>query len=225
MQAGPLAQHITRRFESGALFSGERQSKLHSAQAQANGPALECAVGLVPATNTGKGTQLAPAYGQHVHADLAGRLGHRPISRDHRITQGDLLRALLQRQVALDRKEAKYIERQVAAGLEQVAFGAVDVKLQGLATRLQVEGVAGRKVGNLLTQRSGVESHGQTVCRQRQTVNAGKRQMVGIGGHGLPGLQAITGIRKNAHREIKTGGIEADKFRLASIDPDLCREG
>ena len=127
-QRGPLARDGCR--VSIGFLAQQRQSKLHSAQAQANGPALECAVGLVPTTNTGKGTQLAPAYGQHVHADLAGRLGHRPISRDHRITQGDLLRALLQRQVALDRKEAKYIERQVAAGLEQVAFGAVHAQLE-----------------------------------------------------------------------------------------------
>ena len=119
MQAGPAALGI-------GLGAHQRQAESH---------ALEFETELVSraAVQTGKSVDARTTDRQQVDIDLAGRLLDRAVGVERAVGQRHRLAGALDRKIALDLEEAEDIELEVAAGLHQLALGAVQRQRQRAA--------------------------------------------------------------------------------------------
>ena len=143
MQGGPAAGRrcSDRRGRTHSRFGGDGrcaeqgQAKVDIAQGQADGVAVEddvagvvqqvlaVSVFLVTAVDTRKGVEVLPTDGERVHRDAVSGFVHRRAS--NVAGQFDVLAALADSQVAVQGDKAVNVDVQRTAGLQQVAFGAV----------------------------------------------------------------------------------------------------
>ena len=219
-EAGPAARQGARGFQAGELFARNGQAEFHAREAQARQAVFECAVGVEAAVQARIGIEIGAANGQHVHSNLAGRLGYRAVSCDLRIAQRDLFAALLQRQVALDTEEAKHVELKVAAHLQQFALGGIGRHSECLAIERDAHGMAARKICNTLLIGGGVVGQRQRVGGQGEIGNARQAGRAQGAGQALPLVEGIVCVREQAQHKLQPGRLQANKTALTGVQAD-----